>query len=105
YSEMYYTAPELEQQFPRIAVTFVLLHRVFHSLFGEAVFQLEGGYGKTVDEQAKVERKLGLVAAILELTSDAEPVGSETLCRPGVARRGRAIEEIEVVRAMADAAA
>ena len=37
HGKVHHTAPELEQQFPRVAVALVLLHRVFHGLFREAV--------------------------------------------------------------------
>ena len=102
---MRHTAPELEQQFAWVAVARVLLHRIFHGLFGEAVLELEGSDGQAVDEQAKIERELGLVSAVFELAGDAEPVGGETLGGPWIARRRRAIEEVEMVRTMLDAAA
>jgi hypothetical protein len=82
-----------------------LLHRVFHGLFGEAVLQLESSDGQAIDEEAKIERELCLVAAVFELARDAEQVGVETLGGLWIARRSRAVEEVEVVRAVLDAAA
>ena len=105
HGKVHHTAPELEQQFPRVAVALVLLHRVFHGLFGEAVLQLERSDGQAVDEQAKIERELCLVAAVFELAGDAEPVRSETRGGLWITRRRRAIEEVEMVRTMLDAAA
>ena len=69
-------AAELEQQLARVAVALVLLDRVLDRLLGEAVLQLEGGDRQAVDEQAEVERKLRLVAAVAELPGDAEAVGA-----------------------------
>jgi hypothetical protein len=39
--EMRHTAPELKQPLPRITVALVLLNRVLHRLFGQAVLELE----------------------------------------------------------------
>ena len=97
-------APELEQFFLRVAVAPVLLNRVGHRLLGEAVLELEGGDGQAVDEEAEVEGKLGVVAAVAELARDAEPVQVvEGRCLL-VAGRGGAVEEVEVVGAVVDAA-
>ncbi len=69
-----HAAAELEELLARVAVLLVLPDRVVHRLLGEAVFQLEGEYRQAVDEQDHVQGKLGLVAAIAELTADGEAV-------------------------------
>ena len=56
------------------AVALVLLDSVVHRLLGQAVLQLEGGDRQAVDEQAQVQGKLGLVAAVAQLPGDAEAV-------------------------------
>ena len=71
-------------------------------LLGQAVLQLEGGDRQAVDEEAQVERELRLVAAVAELPRDAEAVGGVALGGLVVAGRGRAVEEVEVMRAVLD---
>ena len=77
HGEMDDAAPELEQQFARVAVALVLLDRVLDRLLGQAVLQLEGGNRQAVDEQAQVEGELRLVAAVAQLAGDAEAVRGE----------------------------
>ena len=72
--EVYEAASELEQLLTRVAVALVLLDRVLHRLLGEAVLELEGGDRQAVDEEAQVEGKLGVVAAVPKLSCDAETV-------------------------------
>lgn len=96
-------AAELEQLLAQVAVTFVLLHGVVHRLLGQAVLQLEGGHRQPVDEQAQVQREPDLLAAVAKLAGDAEAVGGVALGRLRVAGRRRAVEEIDVVRAVLDA--
>ena len=57
-------AAEREERLARAAVALVLLHGVADGLLGQAVLQLECGDGQTVDEQAQVERELGVVVAV-----------------------------------------
>ena len=100
--EMYDAASELEQFLTRVAVALVLLDRVLDRLLGQAVLQLEGSDRQSVDEQAQVEGQLCVVVAVPELSCDAEPVLLIQDSRPLVAGRGRAVEEIEVVRPVPD---
>ena len=88
-----------------VAVAPVLLNRISHCLFGEAVLQLKGGNGKTVDEKAEVERTAGLIRAVGQLARDGEAVQrvqSGSLC---VAFRGCAVEKVEVKGPMLNALA
>ncbi len=96
--KVHHAAPELEQPLARVAVALVLLDGVFDRLLGQAVLQLEGGDGQTVDEQRHVQRALGLVTAVAQLPRDAVAVGGIALGRLGVARRRRAVEDVDVVR-------
>ncbi len=98
--KMRHAPPELEQPLARFAVAFVLLDGIRHRLLGQAVFQLEGGHRQPVDEQAQVQRALRLVAAVTQLPRHAEAVGGKPRRRLRVARRGRAVKQIERVRAM-----
>src|SRR2546422_1045886 len=100
--EVRHASAELEELLPWVTIPPVLLDGIIDRLLGEAVLQLEGGDGQAVDEQAKVERELRLVAAVAELAGDAEAVGGVTLLGLHVARRRRAVEEVEVVRPMLD---
>jgi hypothetical protein len=61
-------SPELEELLPRVTVPFVLFNSVVHGLLGQAVLQLEGRDRQAVDEEPEVERALGLVAAVAELS-------------------------------------
>ncbi len=49
-------APEREEFFSRIAVAPILLDRVLHRLFRQAVLQFEGGNRQAVDEEAQIQR-------------------------------------------------
>ena len=80
----------------------VLLDGVGDRLPGQAVLEIEGGDRKAVDEQAQVERAPGLVTAVAELPRDAEAVGAVLPGGLRVAGRGRAAEEVEVVRPVLD---
>ena len=103
--EVHHAAAELEQLLARVAVALVLLDRVLDRLLGQAVLQLEGGDGQAVDEEAQVERELRLVAAVAQLAGDAEAVRGVALRGLGVARRRRAVEQVELVRPVLDAVA
>jgi hypothetical protein len=96
--EVHHAAAELEQPLARVAVALVLLDGVLDRLLGEAVLQLEGGDGQAVDEQAQVERAARLVHAVGELARDREAVLGVQLLGLGVARRRRAVEQVEVQR-------
>ena len=96
--EVHHAAAELEQPFARVAVAPVLLDGIVDRLFGEAVLQLESGDRQAVDEQAQVERAARRVAAVGELARDREAVLRVPCRGPGVARRGRAVEQVEVQR-------
>ncbi len=63
-----------EEGFARVAVAAVLLDGVLDGLFGEAVFEFEGGGGQAVDEEAEVERELAVVVAVAQLAGDGEAV-------------------------------
>ena len=98
-------AARLEQLLARVAVALVLLDGVVDRLLGEAVLQLEGEDRQAVDEQPDVEGALGLVAAVAQLPGDGEAVLAEALPGLRVAGRRGAVEQVEVVRPVADAAA
>ena len=102
---MHHTAAKLEELLTRAAVAPVLLNRIGHGLFGEAVLQLKGGNGQTVDEEAEVERAAGCISAIGQLARDGEAV---LPVQPGslyVALRGCAVEKVEVKSPMLNALA
>ena len=80
-----HAALELEKQFFRVAVGLVLFDGVEHVLLGEAVLQLAGHHGQTVDEQAQIEGKARMVGRILKLPGDAEDILRKTLLRGFVA--------------------
>ena len=103
--EVRQAASKLEQLFARVAVALVLLNRVFHRLLGEAVLELERGDRQPVDEQAKVERKLGLVAAVAELARDRVAVLLVAGLGPLVPRRRRAVKQVDMARSVPDAIA
>ena len=80
-------AAELKEPLAWLPVALVLLHRIGHGLFGQAVLQLEGGDGQAVDEEAQVEGQGVLIAAVAQLPGDAEAVMRVTLgggALPGV---------------------
>ena len=95
-------AAELEQLFPRIPVALILGDRVADRLLGQAVFQLEGGQRQPVDEGPEVQRALGLIQAVAELTGDAEAVEGEPLRGSFIAGGRGAVEEVEVQRTIVD---
>ena len=90
------TAPEFKQLLPGVPVAAVLLHRILHRLLRQAVLQLEGGNGQSVDEQAQVQRPARLVEAVAHLARDAEPIQGVQRRRLGVALRWRAVKQVEV---------
>ena len=103
--EVGHAAAELEQLLAGVAVILVLPHRIVNGLLGEAVLQLEREDRQAVDEEPDVERPLGVVAAVAELPDDGEAVLLEALLRPHVPGRRRAVEQVQVVRAVSDAVA
>ena len=103
--EMSNAAAELEQLLARIAIPLVLLDGVIDGLLGQAVLQLEREYRQAVDEQRDVQRPLRLVPAVVQLPGDGEAVPLEAFLCFFVAGRWRAVEEIQMVRAMLDAMA
>jgi len=103
--EVHHAPTELEQLLPRVPVAPVLLDGVVHRLFGEAVLQLEGSHRQAVDEETQVERALRLVAAVAELPGDAEAIPGVPLGGRRVARRGRPVEQVEVMRTVLQAVA
>ena len=105
HGEMGEAAAKLEQFLPGVAVPLVLLYGIVHRLLGEAVLQLEGGDGQAVHEQAQIQGKLGVVAAVAELPGHAEAV--LPVQGPGfiVPRRRGAVHEVDLVRAVLDALA
>ena len=105
HGKVHNAAAELEELLAGVTVALVLLDRVLDGLLGQAVLQLEGGDRQTVDEETEVEGTLGLVAAVAELPGDAEAVGLVERLWLLVARRGRAVEEVEMVRAVLQALA
>ena len=99
-SEVGRAAAEPEHGLVGVAVPFVLFDRVGGRLFGEAAFELEGGDRQPVDEEAEVERELGVVAAVVELPGHAEAVLLVEPVGCGVVRGGAAVEEVEAVFAV-----
>ena len=83
----------------------VLPHRIVNGLLGEVVLQLEREDRQAVDEEPDVERPLRLVAAVAKLPDDGEAVLLEALLRLHVPGRRRAVEQVQVVRAVSDAVA
>ena len=98
-------AAKLEELLPWVAVPLVLLDGVVHRLLGQAVLQLEGRDGQAVDEQAEVEGKLRIVAAVLELARDAEAVLPVLDLGLLVPRRRRAVEQVDLMGPVPDATA
>ena len=93
--------PEFEEPLAGITVLAVLTDRVVHRLFREAVLQLEREDRQTIDEKRDVQRALGLVAAVAQLPSYGEAVLVETFAGRLVALGGTAVEQPEVVWAVA----
>ncbi len=103
HGEVHHAAAELEEQFLGVAVALVLLHGILHRLLGEAVLQLEGGDGQAVEEEAEVQRELGVVRAEMQLAGDAEAVVGILLLRGLVAQRGRGVVQVDVQRTIVEA--
>src|SRR6266851_2539407 len=103
--EMRDAAAELEKLLARIAIALVLLDGVLDRLLGQAVLELERRHRETVDEQRQVERKRGFVPAVAKLAGDREPVQGEALGSLRIAGRRRAVEQVDIVRAVLDATA
>ena len=80
--EVHHAPAELKEQLLGFPVALVLLHRIIHGLFGQAVLELEGGHRQAVDEQAQVQGQLGLVLAVAQLPGDAEDIGRIAFRRP-----------------------
>src|SRR6185312_1889956 len=102
HGEMGEAAAEFEQLLARVAVTPVLLDGVLDGLLGQAVLELEGGDRQAVDEQRKIERVGGVVAAVAQLSGDGKTVQREELGGPAVAGRRRAVEQVYVMRTVLD---
>src|SRR5660397_177358 len=102
HGEVNHAAAKLKELLPRVPVAPVLLDGVLHRLLGQAVLKLKGGDGQTVDEKSQVERELGLVPAVAELTGDAETILAIEPLSLHVTRRRRAVEEVQVVRTVLD---
>ncbi len=68
-------------------------------------FSSKVAIGQAVDEQAQVERAARFVAAVGELAGDREAVLGVQRLGLGVARRGRAVEQVEMQRPVRDALA
>ena len=83
--EVRHRAAELEELLAGVAVALVLLHGVLDRLLGEAVLQLERGDRQAIDEQAEVERALGLITAVAELACDREAVLGVAFSGGGIA--------------------
>ena len=105
HGEVGQAAAQLEELFNGVSVALVLLDGVIHRLLRQAVLQLEGGDGQAVDEQAQVQGKLGVIAAVVELPRHAEAV--LPVLDPGllVPRRRRTVEQVDLVRSVLDALA
>jgi len=52
----------------------VLIDGIVNGLFGQPVFQFEGGNGKSVDEKAEIQREPRFIGAVAKLPGDAEKV-------------------------------
>ena len=98
-------AAQPEQRLVGIAVPLVLFDRVGDRLLCQTVLQFEGGDRQPVDEEAEVERELGVVAAVMELPRHAEAVLTVEPLGCGVVRGRRAVEEVEAVRPVLEALA
>ena len=103
--EVGHAAAELEQLLAGVTVLLVLPHRIANGLLGEAVLQLEREDRQAVDEEPDVERPVCLVAAVAKLPDDGEAVLLEAPLRLHVPGRRRAVEDVQVVRAVPEAVA
>ena len=100
--EVHHAPAELKQQLLGLPVALVLLHRIIHGLFGQAVLELERRHRQAVDEEAQVQGELGLVLAVPQLPGDAEEVGRKAFLGLDVAGRGRAVEQVQAHRPVLD---
>jgi len=96
---------ELEELLLRAAIGAVLRDGIGDGLIGELVLQFQRGDGQSVDEEGEIERAPGLVQAVPELASNAEPVRPESPRGGEVPRRRSAVVEVDVLRTMLDALA
>ena len=90
--EVRHTAAELKQQLLRITIALVLLDRVLHRLFRQAVLELECRNRQPIDEQAEIERVHRLVGAVAQLPRHAKPIRRVSLFRLGVSGRRCAVK-------------
>ena len=98
--EMRHATPESKEHFTWVTVSLVLLDGIRDALFGEEVFQLEGYDRQTIEEEAKVEREVGLVPAVTKLSRDRETILIVEDAGLLVARRRRTVEEIDMMRSV-----
>ena len=105
HGEVGHAAAEREQLLARVAIPLVLLDRVGRRLLGQAVLQLEGEDRQAVDEETDVEHPLRVVAAVEKLADDGEAVLLEAFPRLRVSGGRRAVEQLQVVRAVLDTVA
>ena len=97
YGKMHDASPKLKNQFLRIAIAPVLLLRIRHRLFCEAVLQFERGDRKAIDEDTQIQCELGLVPTVAKLAGHTESVGGEERDGLLVAGRRCAVEKCQVV--------
>jgi hypothetical protein len=100
--EVNHAAAGLEQFFSAVAVALVLLDGILDRLLRQAVLEFERGDRQAVDEQRKIERVGGVVAAVAKLAGDREPVQREAPGGLGVAGRRGAMKQVHVVRTVLD---
>ena len=77
--EMNHAAAEFEQLLTGVAVALILLDRILHRLFRQAVLEFERCDWKPVDEQRQIQGVGGIVSAVTKLAGDRKPVQRETL--------------------------
>src|SRR5579864_1201002 len=95
-------SPQLKESLPLITVAFVLLLCIRDRLLREAVLEFKRGNRQPVYEQPKIQCQRRFIPAISQLPGYAETVLLRSCFRLDVARRWRAIEQIDLVRAMLD---
>ena len=105
YGKMYDTALEGKQQFPGIAVFFILFHSIGCRLSREMIFQLYGNDGQTVDEQAEVQCQFRRIDSIAQLSGNAENILVKQPLRLLIVFCRREIEQNQVSRIGFDAIA
>jgi len=74
YGKVYRAAAELKEELFRVPVVLVLIDGIVNGLFGQPVFQFEGGNGKSVDEKAEIQGEPRFIGAVAKLPGDAEKV-------------------------------